>query len=82
MIFLGSSNNVGPSRDLFHRVMTIHLNPQCETPATIAYESKPSERVRQNRGKYVAAVLILIITWQNANSPRADVSNIATFDGA
>ena len=38
-LFLGSGNNVGPIRDLLRRVLTIHLDPRCSTPATIAYKS-------------------------------------------
>ena len=73
---------MGPRPDLLRRVITIHLNPQCKTPATIAYENTPLEKVRQDRGKYVAAVLTLIIAWQNADSPKTNISSIATFNGA
>ena len=40
-LFLGSDNNVRPIRDLLRRVITTNLDPQCETNATIDYESKP-----------------------------------------
>ena len=81
-LILGSGNNVGPIRDLLRRVITIHLDPQCETPATIDYEGKPLEKVRQDRGKYVTAVLTLIQAWLNAGAPKANISSIATFNGA
>jgi len=81
-LFLGSGNNVGPIRDLLRRVITIHLDPQCETPATINYEGKPLKKIRLDRGKYVAAVLTIILAWQNAGAPKADVSCIGTFNGA
>ena len=81
-LFLGSGNNVGPIRDLLRRVITIHLDPRCETPATIDYDSQPLKKVRQDRGKYVSAALTLIQAWQNAGAPKADVSSIATFNGA
>jgi len=64
------------------RVITIHLDPQCETPATISYENTPLEKVRQDRGKYVAAVLTLIMAWKNADSQKTNISSIATFNGA
>jgi hypothetical protein len=80
-LLLGSGNNVGPIRDLLRRVLTINLDPRCATPATIAYKSAPVETVRQNRGLYVAAVLTLILAWDKAGRPRADVENIATFGG-
>ena len=71
-LFLGSGNNVGPIRDLLRRVLTINLDPRCATPATIAYRSEPVEKVRQNRGLYVAAVLTLILGWRRAGCPRAE----------
>ena len=80
-LFLGSGNNVGPIRDLLRRVVTINIDPRCEAPAAITYKDKPRERVRKHRGKYVAAVLTIIMAWQRAEAPKADVSDIATFTG-
>jgi hypothetical protein len=80
-LFLGSGNNVGPVRDLLRRVLTIHLDPRCATPATLAYKSFPVERVREQRGRYVAAVLTIIEAWRRAGTPRADVENIVTYGG-
>ena len=81
-LFLGSGNNVGPIRDLLRRVLTIHIDPRCATPATMSYKSAPVDRVRKERGRYVAAVLTIIQAWRAAGSPRADVDNIVTFGGA
>lgn len=81
-LFLGSGNNVGPVRDLLRRVVTIHIDPRCATPATMTYTSAPVDRVRKQRGHYVAAVLTIILAWRKAGSPRADVESIATFGGA
>lgn len=81
-LFLGSGNNVGPVRDLLRRVLTIHLDPRCATPATLSYQGNPVEKVRKNRGQYVAAVLTIILAWRKAGSPRADVENIVTYGGA
>jgi hypothetical protein len=81
-LFLGSGNNVGPVRDLLRRIVTIHLDPRCSTPATIAYKSSPVDKVRQNRELYVAAVLTIILAWLRAGSPRAAVENIVTFGGS
>jgi len=81
-LFLGSGNNVGPIRDLLRRVLTIHVDPRCATPATIAYKSFPVDKVRQRRGAYVAAVLTIIQAWRRAGSPRAAVDSIVTFGGA
>jgi len=81
-LFLGSGNNVGPIRDLLRRVLTIHVDPRCATPATISYKNAPVETVRQHRSKYVTAVLTIIMAWRRAGSPREAVDNIVTYDGA
>ncbi len=81
-LFLGSGNNVGPVRDLLRRVLTIHIDPRCATPATMTYRGFPVEKVRQNRGKYVAAVLTIILAWRKAGMPRAQVDSIVTFGGS
>ncbi len=81
-LFLGSGNNVGPIRDLLRRVLTIHIDPRCATPATLSYRGNPVEKVRRERGKYVAAVLTIILAWRAVGSPRLPVENIVTYDGA
>jgi hypothetical protein len=81
-LFLGSGNNVGPIRDLLRRVLTIHVDPRCATPATITYRGSPVDAVRQRRGLYVAAVLTIIRAWRKAGSHRTEVDNIVTFGGA
>ncbi len=81
-LFLGSGNNVGPIRDLLRRVLTIHIDPRCATPATMSYKGFPVDKVRQSRGTYVAAVLTIIQAWRNAGMPRVDADNIVTFGGA
>ncbi|MBT3360106.1 MAG: hypothetical protein HN403_10825 [Rhodospirillales bacterium] len=81
-LFLGSGNNVGPIRDLLRRVLTIHIDPRCATPATMSYKGFPVDKVCQSRGTYVAAVLTIIQAWRNAGMPRVDADNIVTFGGA
>lgn len=81
-LFLGSGNNVGPIRDLLRRVLTIHIDPRCATPATMTYKGFPVDKVRRQRGKYVAAVLTIIQAWRKAGMPRAAAGSIVTFGGA
>ncbi len=81
-LFLSSGNNVGPVRDLLRRVITINIDHRCATPATKSYNGSPVEAVRKDRGRYVAAVLTIILAWKAAGSPRANVENIATYGGA
>ena len=80
-LFLASGNNVGPVRDLLRRVITINIDHRCATPATKAYKGSPVDTVRKDRGRYVAAVLTIILAWKAAGSPRVDVENIATYGG-
>lgn len=80
-LFLGSGNNVGPVRDLLRRVLTIHIDPRCATPATMTYNGLPVDKVYKQRGVYVAAVLCIIQAWRKAGSPRAEVDSIVTFGG-
>jgi hypothetical protein len=81
-LLLGSGNNVGPIRDLLRRVITIHVDPRCATPATLAYKGLPVERVRNNRELYVAMVLTIIEAWKAAGSPRSSAQTIASYGGA
>ena len=81
-LFLGSGNNVGPVRDLLRRVLTIHIDPRCATPATMTYKNFPVEKVRNQRGRYVTAVLTIILAWRKVGSPRAAIESIVTFGGA
>jgi hypothetical protein len=81
-LFLGSGNNVGAVRDLLRRVLTIHIDPRCATPSTLSYKRKPLEKVRQQRGLYVAAVLTIILAWRKCGSPRTDAGSIVTYSGA
>ncbi len=80
-LFLGSGNNVGPTRDLLRRVLTIHIDPRCATPATMSYAGSPVEKVRRSRGQFVSAVLTIIQAWRAAGSPRPKADSIVTFDG-
>ena len=81
-LFLGSGNNVGPVRDLLRRVLTINIDPRTATPATMVYKGSPVDKVRKHRGKYVAAVLAIILAWRKCGSPRTKTENIVTFSGA
>ena len=80
-LFLGSGNNVGPVRDMSRRVVTINIDPRCATPATIKYHGNPLEKVRQDRGKYVAAVLTIIRAYMAYGSPHTACESIATYNG-
>jgi hypothetical protein len=81
VLVLGSGNNIEPVRDLRRRVITIRLKPTVESPATLSYRGNPAEEVRRKRAAYVSDALTIIRAWQRAGSPRADVFDIASFNG-
>jgi len=81
-LILGSGNNVGPVRDMLRRVLTIQIDPRCATPSTISYTGSPVEKVRKQRGLYVAAVLTIILAWRKYGSPRTDAGTIVTYGDA
>ena len=81
-LFLASGNNVGPVRDLLRRVLTINIDHRCATPATKSYKGSPVDTVRKDRGRYVTAVLTIILAWKAAGSPRTEVENVVTYGGA
>ena len=81
-LFMGSGNNVGPVRDLLRRIVTIHLDSRSESPITRVYKGNPIMAIRENRGRYVAAVLTIILAWRKSGMSRSDVKSIATYGGA
>jgi hypothetical protein len=46
------------------------------------YSGLPVDKVRQNRGKYVSAVLTIIQSWRKAGMPRTFAVSIANYGGA
>ena len=78
-LLLSSGNNVEPLRDMTRRVITIRLDPKCETPATREYTNNPVEILTKNRGEYVTAALTIIRAWVVAGRPEAEVKPINSF---
>jgi hypothetical protein len=63
-------------------VLTINIDARCANPAMLTYTKKPAEMIRKNRGKYISAVLTIILAWRAAGSPRDGVGDIASYGGA
>jgi hypothetical protein len=79
-LFLSSGNNVGPIQDMTRRCVTIHLNPDCETPATREFKRPNLEQeILQQRGKYVSAALTIIRAWIAAGRPHMECKPLAGF---
>jgi hypothetical protein len=77
---MGSGNNIGPVRDMCRRVVSISLRPRTEAVATLRYAGRPVEKVRARRGHYVSLALTIIRAWYEADCPRTDVADVATFE--
>jgi hypothetical protein len=78
-LFLSSGNNVDPVRDMTRRVITISLDPACETPAARDFTKQPVADVRNNRGHYVSLVLTIVRAWHCAERPQSDCKAIANY---
>ena len=78
MLFAG--NNVTAIQDMTRRIVTITLDPMCETPATRAFANDPlRELVRADRGGYLAAALTVVRAWVLAGSPRTEAKALNGF---
>jgi len=78
-LFLSSGNNVDPIRDMTRRVVTITLDPACETPAARDFTKQPVNDVRGNRGHYVSLVLTIVRAWHCAERPQSASKTIASY---
>jgi hypothetical protein len=79
-LFLSSGNNVGPIRDMTRRVLTIHIDPLCETPATRRFTHPHLlQEVKAQRGAFVSDAFTIIKAWLTAGKPEADIPPIASF---
>jgi hypothetical protein len=47
----------------------------------MSYKGNPLAKVREQRARYVSAVLTIILAWRKAGMPRQDGDNIVTYDG-
>jgi hypothetical protein len=78
MLFAG--NNVQAVLDMGRRIVTIHLDPQSETPAARNYKADPLNQVlKPNRGKYLADALTIIRAWIKAGKPASNARPLNGF---
>jgi hypothetical protein len=79
-LFLSSGNNVSPVQDMTRRCITIHLSPECETPATRRFQRPNLVRdVLQNRGRYVSAALTIVRAWLVAGKPKTECKALVSY---
>jgi hypothetical protein len=75
MLFAG--NNVLPVDDMTRRVITIHIDPQMEDPATREFKRDVLSDLRKERGRYIMAALTVIMAWETAGRPYASEAKVA-----
>jgi hypothetical protein len=80
-LMLSSGNNVGPVQDMTRRCITIHLSPQCETPASRTF-ARPNlvMDVLQDRGRFVSAAMTIIGAWVSAGRPQTLCKALSGFE--
>ncbi|MGZ5621863.1 MAG: hypothetical protein ACXWFG_13450 [Methylobacter sp.] len=78
-LFLSSGNNVEPVRDMTRRVVTIKLDPQCETPATREFNKNPVADVRSKRGEFISAALTIVRAWLVAGRPKTEIKALSSY---
>ncbi|MCO5106231.1 MAG: hypothetical protein M9907_04015 [Burkholderiaceae bacterium] len=66
---LSSGNNVDPVRDMTRRVLTVTLDPRCETPAARTFNGDPLGTVRRERGRFVSLALTVVRAYLAAGAP-------------
>lgn len=79
-LMLASGNNVSPIQDMARRVITIRLNPLCETPAARSFQRPHLVReVLEHRGHLVSAALTIVRAWIVAGRPQLPCRPLASF---
>jgi hypothetical protein len=66
---VGTGNNARVKGDMVRRTLLCHLDAQVERPELRAFEFDPVERVLEDRGRYIAAVLTIVRAYLLANKP-------------
>ena len=79
-LIMSSGNNVGAVRDMSRRVLTINLDPMCETPATRVFKKQNLlADVKAHRGQHVSDCMTIVRAWHIAGRPESDIPPIASF---
>jgi hypothetical protein len=78
-LFLSSGNNVDPVRDMTRRVITIALDPGCETPASRQFHSDPLGQVFADRPKFISMALTIVLAYMAAGCPDQGLKPLANY---
>ena len=74
ILMLSSGNNVDAVQDMTRRVITVSLDPKCETPAARTFNDNPLEAVQRERGRYVSLALTIVRAYLSAGSPATEAT--------
>jgi putative DNA primase/helicase len=78
---LMNGNNISIRADLVPRTPICHLDAKMERPETRSFKDDPTERVRGDRGAYLAAVFTIVRAFRTAGSPRPkEMHAVAGYD--
>ena len=78
-LFLSSGNNVDAVRDMTRRVLTISLDPACETPATRNFSGDPLSLVQRDRERFVSLALTIVRAHVIATRPEHSLKPLASY---
>ena len=78
-LFLSSGNNVDSVRDMTRRVLTITLDPACETPATRDFKGDPLALVHRDRARFVSLALTIVQAYSVAGCPAQDLKPLGSY---
>jgi hypothetical protein len=78
-LFLSSGNNVAPIADMTRRVLTITLDPACETPATRRFKGDPLGQVQRQRALYVSYALTIVRAYVQAGYPAQSLQPLNSY---
>jgi len=79
-LVLFAGNNVSVVADISRRVLTVELDPQIEQPESREFINNPLREIRQNRGLYVSAALIIIKAWIDAGGPKVEIKPLNGYE--
>jgi len=80
MTAFANGNNIRVVGDLVRRTLTSHLNANMEEPETRTFDFDPIDKVKANRGAYLAAVFTIVRAYMAAGCPKQDAEAFAGFD--
>jgi putative DNA primase/helicase len=83
MTFFANGNNIRLVGDLVRRTVTATMNARIERPETRTFKYDPIVLVRENRGKYLAAIFTIARAFAAAGRPRpaeAKAGQLAGFE--